>query len=142
MAHAARVQVRTRDRLGWALLALGSFAVLLTARLLTPDPHGVGTHMQLGLPPCGFLKLSGKPCPACGLTTAFAGLADGALVASLRANPMGLPLFVLTVVMLGLALRGLVRGAALTTLVQGRAPFWIVVAVCAGLLAVWVVRLV
>lgn len=142
MAHAARVQAGARDRLGWALLALGSAAVLVTSRLLTPDPHGVGTHLQLGLPPCGFLELFGKPCPACGLTTAFAHLAHGSLFESLHANPMGLPLFVLTVLLLGLALRGLVRGEALAQLVQGRAPLWIAVAVCGGLLVVWGVRLV
>ena len=32
----------------------------------------MGTHQQLGLPPCNFVTLTGYPCPACGMTTSFA----------------------------------------------------------------------
>jgi hypothetical protein len=87
------VQARTQIRLGWLALASAGASVLIAARLLTPAPGGVGTHTELGLPPCGFLTLLHVPCPACGLTTAFAHLARGAVNASLEAHPLGLPLF-------------------------------------------------
>jgi hypothetical protein len=75
-----------RDRLLWLALASGALGVLALARLLSPDPRGYGTHLQLGLPACGFLALTGLPCPACGLTTCFAHLARGQLALAVRAN--------------------------------------------------------
>jgi hypothetical protein len=75
----------------WALVAaaLGLLAVLGVARWLRPDPRGYGTHEQLGLDPCPFRGLTGRPCPACGLTTAFAWSVRGEWVRAARANPAG-----------------------------------------------------
>jgi hypothetical protein len=70
-----------------------SLGVLLLAALLSPDPRGVGTHERLGLPPCRYLMAEGRPCPSCGLTTAFANLVRLRLRAAWAANPAGLPLF-------------------------------------------------
>jgi hypothetical protein len=67
---------------GWAALALGRFH-------LVPDPSGVGTHEQLGLPPCLPMRLFGIPCPGCGLTTSVTWLARGAPLESLAAQPLG-----------------------------------------------------
>jgi hypothetical protein len=47
------------------------------------------THRQLGLPPCTFFALTGKPCPSCGMTTSFALLMHGDVVNSVRANVVG-----------------------------------------------------
>jgi hypothetical protein len=91
------------DRVIWAAIATASLLVLVAARLLTPSPDGVGTHVTLGLPPCGFLLWSSLPCPACGLTTSFAHLARAELAPALTANPLGLPLFALTATLLPLA---------------------------------------
>jgi len=125
----------------WTLLALASGAVLALARLLEPAPEGIGTHTQLGLPRCGFLALFSLPCPACGLTTSFAHLARFALFASLRAHPLGLPLFVLVCALWVRALRGVVAGDSPARLIAhphaGRAALL----VCLALLAVWSVRL-
>jgi len=106
------------DRVVWALLLFTASSVLVASRVLTPSPTGVGTHEQLGLPPCGFLVWFGVPCPACGLTTAFAHLAHFDLVASLSANPMGLPLFVVTLAFVPLALHALVRGRSLLSFID------------------------
>ena len=49
----------------------------------------MATHTQLGMPPCNFVVMTGKPCPACGMTTSFALLVRGDVGASLRANWAG-----------------------------------------------------
>lgn len=82
-----------RERLGWRLraglvaLALCLAGLLGLARWLTPDPRGYGTHEQLGLGPCSFAHLTGEPCPACGMTTAFAWCMRGRPEMAWRANP-------------------------------------------------------
>jgi hypothetical protein len=78
--------------------ALGSVsgAVLIVARLLQPSSHGVGTHEQIGLPPCAFLHFTGIPCPSCGLTTSFAHAARLHFYEAFAAQPFGLILFCLT----------------------------------------------
>lgn len=64
-------------------------AVFGTACVLVPDSSGMGTHRQLGLPPCTFLNVTGLVCPQCGLTTSFALLVRGRIGEALWANPAG-----------------------------------------------------
>jgi Protein of unknown function (DUF2752) len=85
--HVTRLGRRARLALG--LLASGLVGVLATACLLRPDPRGFGTHTQLGLGACSFREMSGKPCPACGMTTAFAWSVRGRVDRAWRANPAG-----------------------------------------------------
>lgn len=130
---------RAQDRIGWAVLALTSASVLIVARSLTPSASGVGTHTQLGLPPCGLLALFHVPCPACGLTTAFAHLAHGDVRASLAAHPLGLPLFVgLALLAVHGAIAGL-RARPITVPARAGHLAWLYTA---ALLLVWLVRLV
>lgn len=94
---ALRVYVRTRPvaRLGLvgrgvaAGVAGGCLAVLMVAASINPDPRGVGTHEQLGLPACGMIELFNLPCPSCGFTTSFALFAHGRWLASLLNQPAG-----------------------------------------------------
>lgn len=79
-----------RDRAQYLTLLITSTVVLTVARLLTPSPRGVGTHEQLGLPPCMFLKLTGIPCPSCGLTTSFAHAVRLHFYESFVTQPFGL----------------------------------------------------
>jgi hypothetical protein len=65
-----------------AVLAL--FAI---AYRLEPSPTGLGTHTQLGLPPCLIYQLSGVPCPACGMTTAFVHAVHGQPLQALATQP-------------------------------------------------------
>jgi len=58
--------------------------------MLQPDPRGVGTHEQVGLPPCGFHRLTGLPCPGCGTTTAFAYAVRLRFAHAFMANPFGM----------------------------------------------------
>jgi hypothetical protein len=126
--------------MGWAALALASLLVLFVSRLLTPAASGVGTHTQLGLPPCGFLAFFHLPCPACGLTTSFAHLAHGALRASLEAHPLGLPLFLGLLVLLPRALYETLRAQPAPIDLGPRevGAAWLYTA---SLLLVWLVRL-
>ena len=75
-------------------LALALIAVFAVAGWLNPynadgSPRSLATHEQLGLPPCNFYRITGLPCPACGMTTSFALLMHGDLPNSLRANAVG-----------------------------------------------------
>jgi hypothetical protein len=74
-----------------ALVLVGSvvLGLLLTAARLTPDPRGLGTHRQLGLPPCTVVTWLGIRCPSCGMTTAWSHFVRGNVVAAVRANAGG-----------------------------------------------------
>ncbi len=72
-----------------AAFALGLATMLVVARGLEPDPRGFGTHTQLGLWPCSFKAMTGRPCPTCGMTTSFAWFARADLAQAWRANPAG-----------------------------------------------------
>jgi hypothetical protein len=81
------------------VIALGLVAVFVIAILLNPYQGGetwrMGTHTQLGLPPCTFKTLTGLPCPSCGMTTSFALLVRGDVRHSMQANWVGTLLAVL-----------------------------------------------
>ena len=68
-------------------------AALAITTQLQPDPSGVGTHRQLGLPSCGTLASSGYPCATCGMTTSATHLVQGDLLAAMKVHPMGTLLF-------------------------------------------------
>ena len=74
--------------------ALLSSAILAVAANLTPSASRFGTHMQLGLPACGFLTRTGLPCPSCGLTTSLALAARGRFGDAAFVQPFGFLLFV------------------------------------------------
>ena len=98
------------SRIAWLIFFSAPLAVLVTAAALTPNPLGHGTHTQLGLPPCGFLVLSGIQCPGCGLTTCFAYMIRGQVVGAALANPFGIPLFLVTLASIPVSAVGFVRG--------------------------------
>jgi Protein of unknown function (DUF2752) len=88
-------QPSARRRLGWRtrvlllIVAAGLAGLLGLARTLVPDPRGFGTHLQLGLQPCTFVTMTGRLCPTCGMTTAFAWVTRGRVDRSWGANPAG-----------------------------------------------------
>ena len=65
----------------WTLLAV--------AFCLNPDPRGMGTHEQLGLPPCTFAKLCGFRCPSCGMTTSWSYLTHGRIREAIQSSASG-----------------------------------------------------
>lgn len=76
-------------------------------------PKSSATHTQLGMPPCNFVTLTGKPCPSCGMTTSFALLVRGDVANSMRANWVGSIMCVLWAVTLVWALASGIRGKPL-----------------------------
>jgi len=88
--------VSTKSR-GLALLVAGAaLALLIVAARLDPSPDGLGTHRQIGLPPCGWIIAGDIPCPSCGMTTAFAHATDGHILRAMDAQPMGALLAIAT----------------------------------------------
>ena len=85
-----------QSRFVWAILFSIPTAVVITALLLTPNPHGHGTHTQLHLPSCPWPQTVGGPCPTCGMTTAFAFAADGRFLRSFLTQPCGFALALMT----------------------------------------------
>lgn len=130
-----------RDRAVWLGAGLGAAGVLVLARVLEASAAGHGTHTQLGLPPCGFYSLTGVPCPACGLTTSFVHLMHGNWVGAALANPVGVPLCLLTLAALPLSAWGLLRGASVLTMCR-RLGLSTLLSLCgAALFAAWFTRL-
>lgn len=92
-------------------LVFGACATLLiVASRLQPDPSGMGTHRQLGQPPCMVITFWGYPCPTCGMTTAFAHTIRGELLSAFKAQPAGLALALAAIlagaISLGVAVTG------------------------------------
>lgn len=88
-APQVRVQATKGERVLAALMAAGILTVLVVAASLRAEAAGMGTHKQLGLPTCGWVAAAGVPCPTCGMTTAFAGMATARPWTGLVAQPMG-----------------------------------------------------
>jgi hypothetical protein len=79
---------------GLVVVTVGLIALFVVAWWLEPygfdgRPMVMGTHQQLGLPPCSFYRWTHLPCPSCGMTTSFAFLVRGDIGNSLRANAVG-----------------------------------------------------
>ena len=83
---------------GWRRRESDCWDCWRSRRCCEPSPPGYGTHQQLGLPPCTFWVLFGRPCPTCGMTTAWAHLMRGEWLDACRANAGGALLGLLAMV--------------------------------------------
>lgn len=90
--------MRRAERWGLGLLACVLLALIVISMVLRPDPTGLGTHQQLGLPACTSVQLLGMRCPACGMTTSWAWMARGRIDRGLESSVGGVMLFVVTAV--------------------------------------------
>ncbi len=79
--------------------AAGLAGLLVVAGQLKPDSRGLGTHEQLGLPPCAIQAMMGIPCPSCGMTTSWSRLMRADISGSLNANPAGTTAALIAVVL-------------------------------------------
>nr|WP_286177840.1 DUF2752 domain-containing protein [Rhodopirellula sp. JC639] len=97
-------------RIAAAIAAVGVVGLLTTAWSLQPDSAGLGTHHQLGLPPCSIRVLFGIRCPSCGMTTSWAHAVKGEFRAAAAANAGGLLLAIYAMCSLGTLLQIVRRG--------------------------------
>ena len=123
------------------MAALGLMTLLTVAAILEPSPLGHGTHRQLGLPPCTFWALFGRPCPTCGMTTAWAHLVRGQGVNALRANVGGTLLGMLAFVAVPWLLASAGRGVWCGASPNGTAAAWISTTILVVTLIDWAIRL-
>lgn len=130
----------SNDRIKYLALILLSSLVLLIARLLRPAPGGVGTHEQLGLPPCPMLHLTGWPCPSCGLTTSFAHAAHLDFYQAFITQPFGLLAFCLTVLSIPLAFYLIHRRTTWASLIHARGANTLIYFLLACYLSSWVYK--
>ena len=84
--------LKPRFRAALAIVGGGLLSLLALATQLQPDPSGLGTHRQLGIPECTFVQLFGRPCPTCGMTTSWAHVMRGEWKQAMRANSAGMML--------------------------------------------------
>ena len=124
--------------LATGLIGLFAVAIWLKPYDAAGRPLAQATHTQLGLPPCNMVRLFGRPCPTCGMTTSFALLMHGDVIASLRANFAGTLLAVLLLMVIPLGLTAAVRGRWPGGGRAERAVLWGVIAVVALTFIRWV----
>ncbi|RMG09330.1 MAG: DUF2752 domain-containing protein [Planctomycetota bacterium] len=109
----------------------------MAAFVLEPDRRGVGTHEQLGLPPCGFFDLAGGPCPSCGFTTTFAYAAHLRPLDALANQPFGFFVFLLACAATVVLPPAVVRGVSLFALTERWRWRWVVLGLVSAWLAAW-----
>lgn len=128
-------------RLAWLALPLAFSVVVVIASRLTPSSAGVGTHRELGLPPCPFYYFTGLKCPGCGLTTSFTCVVHFRWLDAFKAHPLGPFLFLLFAL---LAISSLLEfgnySTPLRKLLNGHYSGFVNVTVSAYV-AVWILRM-
>ncbi len=135
-------KAHTSDRLLAALGAAACLALLAVAAWLSPSADGHGTHTQLKMPTCSWVTTFDKPCPTCGMTTAFAHAADGHLIASAQVQPAGALLAVATASAFWTLLHTAVFGSRISRLFR---PLWTtrwITAAAAGLVIAWIYKII
>jgi len=125
------------ERLYGLALTLASGGVLGVAAWLTPDPEGHGTHTQLGFTRCGWVALFDKPCPTCGMTTAFGHAAEGQFLQSAVTQPVGSLLSLIAAAMLWGGVHAAISGARVDGLLLRLVNRWTLLGGFALLLAAW-----
>lgn len=107
-----------RNRLLALAILLPSATLVGLSAWLTPDPSGVGTHLQLGIRACSTLALTGYPCPTCGMTTAFTLAAHGRIFSAFATQPAGAFLAIFNACAVLVSFYSLIVGLSLFRLVN------------------------
>ena len=120
-----------------AVVLAGCVALLSAAVWVTPDARGLGSHQQLGYPPCTTVALLGYPCPTCGMTTAFAHVVRGELLSAFNAHPAGLVLALTTILGCGVSLGVLITARIWVVNWYRVSPKWVALALALLVLGGW-----
>ncbi len=131
----------SRDRAQYIALSCVSGVVLTIARVISPSPNGFGTHQQLGLPPCFFHKLTGIPCPTCGMTTSFAHTVRLQFYEAFVTQPFGMLACVLLALLIPLSFILMRRRVPWLKLLTARGSDTVMYAMLALFLAGWVYKI-
>ncbi|WP_158261366.1 MULTISPECIES: DUF2752 domain-containing protein [Pirellulaceae] len=123
--------------MGGSILAI----LLATAAWLTPSVRGMGTHQQLGLPPCTLVQLTGTRCPSCGMTTSWSHLMKGNVWGSLKANTAGCVLGVIALFLAPWMLSSAVLGRLTVAAPSDAVLITITILVVLVTLGDWLVRI-
>lgn len=123
------------------VLAVALLAVLFASAWMTPSARGHSTHEQLGLVACSWVQLTGKPCPTCGMTTAFAHAAHADLLSAARTQPMGALLSLVTTAGFWIALHAAVFGSRVGSVVSGIMKPWVWWLLGAALVGSWLYKM-
>lgn len=127
-------RLRPSARVLAAGVALAALIVLIVAARVDPARAGMGTHLQVGLAPCGFLQRTGLPCGTCGMTTSYALFVRGNLLASAYVQPFGCLAALATAMTFWIAAHAAVTGRAAYRVIR-RLPAGLTAGV---LLTLWV----
>jgi len=128
-------------RLCYAAVLAITVAIFATAWRLRPDPRGLGTHEQLGLPPCGFYLSTGLPCPTCGVTTAFVWFAHGHPLKALAVQPVGAAAGAALTAVAVLAVAGLLTGRVVKANLTRRAKISLLIGAFVFFVLSWLYKL-
>ena len=109
-------------------LAILSGVVLATSSLLPLDPPNLIV--------CGFLRITGFPCPFCGMTRAFTAMGHGEWHMAARQCPAGAVFYIVAIVVFALNLTALIRTVPVR--ISGKV---LLIAGTVILLANWIYRL-
>lgn len=131
-----------RTRLNAVLVLVGVAAIIGVSLYVEPDPARTHAKRRLPLRPCGFLMTTGLPCPTCGMTTSFAFMARGRVIAAFEQQPAGALLALLTVGLGVLALVVLVTGRRFEINWYRINPMHVLVVFMAVFMGSWVYRIV
>ena len=128
---------RLRNRLTALPVFLAGATVLGLAAWLRPDPAGLGTHRQLGLPPCAFEQMTGVPCATCGCTTSFSHAANGSMLDAFTTQPFGALLAVMTAMAVLTCGYAVVAGMPVTPLARSIGRGRVLVALLVFMMLAW-----
>jgi hypothetical protein len=119
-----------KDRALWVTL---SVLVLGFAAWMLRETRGVGW-----MPGCLFRKYTGIECPGCGMTRGTYAILHGEFIEGFLYNPVGMILFPLAMIALGIEVIGWVRGKPLPfRLNPGR---WGATVLAVVIIAWWILR--
>jgi len=127
-------------RIAWFIFFIMPASVISLSAWLTFARLDDPVHPLFGLPPCGFLMVTGLPCPGCGLTHSFVAMAHLDFVAAVHANPFGVLLFLISLTTVPIAALGFIRGwPVVDTLERLHFDKWAILLSVASVLT-WLVR--
>ena len=100
------------------------------------------TLLHVGGMPCPFVRITGRPCPGCGLSRACAALCRGNWAAAVQSHAFA-PVVLLAIALFAAAavLPTRARDRLIRVVARSERPRWIWPTVVTALLLYWVVRL-